>query len=101
MIRVVQYLVLINPTSCVQLQHALEIYESLQQGDLGKGCEDEIEKFKDRCHEMFPLAEAFKPPVLNNIEAKKVDRDSSSPVAKNVEGDAGGDASPVANGAAS
>ena len=86
----------------MQFQHALEIYESLQQGELGQGCEHEIEKFKDRCHVVFPLAHAFKPPVLNNIEAKKVDGDSSSPVAKNVEGDAEGDAaSPVANGAAS
>ena len=68
---------------------------------MGKGCDRQIEDYKERCHAMFPLTKAFKPPVLNNVDAKTVDGDSTSPVAKTVEADAAGDASLVANGAAS
>ena len=84
------------------MQHTLEVFESLQQGEMGKGCERQIEDYKERCHARFPYMKAFKPPVLNNVDAKKVvDGDSTSPVAKTVDADAAGDASPVANGAAS
>ncbi len=82
---------------------------------MGKGCEHHIETYKQRCHAVFPLARAFKPPVLNNNvvvdDAKKAlendagDLVTSSPsVTKNVDPDAGDDAtnvSPVANGATS
>ena len=97
----------------VAFQYTLEVFESLRRGDLGKSCERHIEMYKQTCHAMFPLTLAFKPPVLNNNvdDVKATPEDdvddvtvpSSCPVTKNIEcADASaGDASPVANGAAS
>lgn len=38
-----------------------EVLEVLQSGEFGSDCDQIIQDYKDKCHELFPLAKAFHP----------------------------------------
>ncbi len=94
------------------LQTALEVLESLRNGDFGK-CEKHIDTYIENCHKRFPLAVAFKPLIANHVDDVENEcNEMNTPAAKSG-GDAGSDcpkvssqqqqqaATPVANGATS
>lgn len=54
-------------STCDRLQMCRDILESLRCGDFGK-CDESAVDFKDRCHELYPYAAAFSPPVDNAVD---------------------------------